>query len=85
MGSFDIQNLLQFPSTLACCKKCLAISPTLKLNHKQQAYCPTCKVSYVTPGKLDPSWIRDYFRSKDLYIHDKQIFEHCRQLAVIAH
>ncbi len=82
--SFDIQNLLHFPPALACCKKCFAISSALKRS-QQQAYCPTCGVRYIAYGNLESEQIRDYFRNRGLYIRDEQIFDHCRQLAAIAH
>ncbi|QLE59798.1 phospholipase D-like domain-containing protein [Nostoc sp. TCL26-01] len=82
---FDIQDLLNFPHALACCKKCLAISRAMKRNRQQHIHCPICRVQYIVHGNSEFEQFRAYFKNKGLYIQNHQIFEHCRQLAAIAH
>jgi len=84
-SGFDIQNLLNFPSALACCKKCLAVSQAMKRNCQQQIYCPICGVQYVVHGDSEFERFRAYFKSNGLYLQNDHIFEHCQQLAAIAY
>lgn len=85
MYSFDIQDLLRFPTTLACCQKCLAITKTMKRNCQKEIHCPFCGVKYVTSKQGDFDSFRAYFREKGLYLQNSHIFEHCLELAAIAY
>ena len=83
---FDILSLLNLEQPLAQCQKCLAISPKLARNHKRQIYCSHCGVEYIVNSNSPVELVRTHFRKQHLYInHIDNIFEHCRQLASIAH
>jgi hypothetical protein len=78
--------LLNLEQPLAQCQKCLAISPKLARNHKQQIYCSHCGVEYIVNSKFPIEVVRSHFRKQRLYINDiDDIFEHCKRLASIAH